>query len=151
MVRAGRISDDERFEILVELGEEAIRRYQYNLRNCGYKGYGKFKNAMQYEPDVAAFDNYYYLDTGNEELNRILRYLEYGTGLYGPKGEVIQSSKTSPRTGNQLLLKFKYKGHQLYKMTVKGIKPAFNFTKAVESVRNERNMLQRQIRRRLGI
>ena len=151
MTRRGRIADDERFLILQELGEYAKEKYQENLRRTGYKGMSKFMDAFQYEPDVKNFDNHYWIDTGNEELNRILRYLEYGTGLYGPNRKRIESKKTSPKTGNQLLLKFNYRGVPLYRMSVKGIKPGFMFTKAIESVRHNRNILQKMARNTLGI
>ena len=146
MVRRGRLANSEREIILNAIGEEAERRYQENLVQTGYKGLYKFMDAFNFEPDIQAFDNNYWLDTGDTETTRILTYLEYGTGLYGPNQKPIQSSKISEKTGVNTLLKFKYRGVQLYKMTVKGIKPGFMFTKAIESVRNERNMLMRNVR-----
>ena len=151
MVKSGRISNQARAIILDELGKIAERRYKTNLRNAGIKGYMHFNYAFNYAPDIDAFDNEYWIDTGNDHLNRILKFLEYGTGLYGPNKTPISSKKISAKTGNPLLLKFKYKGRQLFKASVKGIKPAFMFTKAVESVRHERARLQRAIRVRLGI
>lgn len=150
MVRRGRLSNIERLMILEKIGEEAEKRYRQNLVNTGYKGRW-FKNAFHYEPDIYAFDNYYELDTGNQELNQILKYLEYGTGLYGSKRRMIQSKRISEKTGNKLLLKFKYEGQWFFKRKVKGIKPGFMFTKAIESVRNEFNQLMRRFRLELNI
>lgn len=150
MVRAGRLSNIERLLILEKLGEEANKRYLENLRNTGYKGYW-FKNAFNFSPDVDNFENYYELNTGNQELNKILTYLEYGTGLYGSRKRMIKSSKISAKTGNLLLLKFKYVGRWFYQRSVRGVKPGFMFTKAVESVRNEFNQLFRRFRLELGI
>ena len=150
MVRAGRLANIERLMILEKIGQEADKRYRSNLINTGYKGRW-FKNAFKFEPDVESFDNYYELDTGNAELNQILTYLEYGTGLYGKRKRMIQSKKTSQKTGNKLLLKFKSEGKWFFKRKVKGIKPGFMFTKAVESVRNEFKQLVRRFRLELGI
>ena len=150
MVRAGRLSNEERLVILEKIGKEAEKRYRQNLRNTGFKKTW-FNIAFQFAPDPINFDNDYMLDTGSEHLNRILQWLEYGTGLYGSRKRMIQSSKTSPKTGNKLLLKFKVVGAWVYKRKVKGIKPGFMFTKAVESVRNEHTSLMRRFRMELNI
>lgn len=149
-LRAGRLALAERYEILEYIGKEANRRYLRNLKATGYKG-TKFKKAFHFEPDPVAFDNHYYLETDSEELNRILQYLEYGTGLYGKRKRAITSKKTSPKTHQQLLLKFKYEGQMVFTRQVKGVKPGFMFTKAVESVRNEFKMLMRIARAELRI
>jgi len=149
MVRRGRLSDEERYLILERIGEEAENRYRQNLLRTGYKG-DKFRNAFLFAPDVDAFDNEYTLDTGNSKLNQILQWLEYGTGLYGSLKHMIQSKRVSTKTGKQLLLKFKAEGDWIYKRQVKGIKPGFMFTKAVQSVRNEHNTLMQRYRSEMG-
>jgi len=131
----------ERRRILSLIGREAKRRYQYNLQQTGYNG-EIFKHAFKYEIDEENFQNYYHLDTGSIKLNQILQYLEYGTGLYGSlKSKWIESTKISPKTGKRLLLKFRYEGDFIYKRKVRGIKPGFMFTKAVESINRDMNKL----------
>jgi len=149
-LRSGRLSYVEREILLERIGEEAEKRYRQNLTNTGYKGYW-FMDAFKFIPDVYNFENYYELDTGNTELNKILGYLEYGTGLYGKRKRMIQSKKISKKTGQKLLLKFEYEGNWIFKRKVKGIKPGFMFTKAVESVRNEWETLIRRFRLEEGI
>ena len=146
-LRAGRISNDERFDILQYIGEEGERRYKNNLMASGFK-FDYFLEAFKWDTYIDAFQNYYYLDSGNEHLNKILKWLEYGTGLYGPAGKVIQSSQISQKTGRQLLLKISARkpGPYTYTKSVRGIKPGYMFTKAVESLENDREYLQRQYR-----
>ena len=144
-LRPGRISNVEKGDILEYIGQEATRRYKRNLFETGYKG-DVFKEAFFFSPDQFGIDNYYWLDAGSKRLNEILRYLEYGTGLYGPLKKSIQSKKISYKTGNLVLLKFKIEESFIYTRSVKGIKPGYMFTKAVESVRNERSRLQREYR-----
>lgn len=142
-MKRGRIAYVEREIILNEMGREAEARYQYNLKQSGYK-WEHFDMAFHWEPDVVAFDNSYWLDTGNEHLNKILTWLEYGTGLFGPKGKMIV-----PKT--KKFMKFKINTRWIFARRIKGIKPMFAFTKAIESVRNERIGLQRQIRHFLNM
>jgi len=131
----------DRRRILRMIALEARRRYQYNLLQTGYKG-NYFMDAFKYEIDEEHFKNYYYLDTGNQKLNQILQYLEYGTGLYGSlKHKYIESTRISDRTGKRLLMKFEYEGNFIFKRKVRGIKPGFMFTKAVESIRHDMKQL----------
>jgi len=142
-MKRGRIAYYEREVILDEIGQEAENRYIYNLRQSGYKT-EQFDTAFHWEPDVDLFDNSYFLDTGDQHLNKVLQYLEYGTGLYGPKGRIIKPVAKK-------MMKFNIDGQTIFTRRVKGIKPMFAFTKAIESVRNERVGLQRQIRHYLNI
>lgn len=147
--KAGRPGLEEQKIILEKIGQEAEKRYQYNLQQTGYQGEW-FKHAFKWESDAETMTNYYYLDTGNQKLNQILQYLEYGTGLYGSlKAKWIESTRISPRTGKRLLLKFQYEGNFIYKRKVKGIKPGFMFTKAVASIQDDTDRLIRYHRAKL--
>ena len=142
-MRRGRIGFVEREIILDEIGREAEERFKYNLRQSGYK-WRHFDQAFHWAPNVETFDNDYWLDAGDDHLNKVLQWLEYGTGLFGPKGQMIL-----PKT--RRYMKFRKKGNIIFARKVKGIKPMFAFTKAIESVRNERVGLQKQIRHFLNI
>lgn len=136
-----RLEYAKRRRILSLVGREAERRYQYNLVQTGYQG-EVFKHAFKFEIDEENFQNYYYLDTGSVRLNLILQYLEYGTGLYGSlKSKWIESTRISPTTGKRLLLKFNYEGRFIFTRKVRGVKPGFMFSKAVDSIQKDMDKL----------
>lgn len=153
-LRAGRLSITERLAILFEIGKEAQRRYNHNiLTGAGNYNLRMLKNSLQFEPDPYAFENVYWIDTGNEEKNKIADYFEYGTGLFNTKSRAGAMSRgyIRPIDSNYMVWKNKSSGKMIFAKKTKGVMPVFMMTKAVKSVQFDREYLQRQIRLRLGI
>lgn len=141
--------DDMKLHILNEIGKLAQGRFNQNLF-FGGKGYNLrlFMNTLKFEPNLDTFENEYWIDTGDAELTKKAYYFEYGTGMHNSKGpkRMIKSRSIGK-------MKFKgtkkFKGQIIYADEVKGVKPVFMMTRAVESVRNERNILEYRIISRL--
>jgi len=148
MVRRGRIADDERLILLQELGKIAQQRYNKNLKHGGHQyNLGILKNALQFSPNIEVFENYYWIDTGNQELNKIAEYFEYGTGIHNTR---YRRGPIVPKKGKVMKFRKSWYGIR-FAAGVQGVRPVFMMTKAVKSVENERVTLQRQIRIRLRI
>ena len=147
-IRSGRLSNDERLFILQMLGEEARRRYDRNLITGGHQYNLKIlKGSLQFAPDVEAFQNVYWIDTGSRKLNEIANYFEYGTGMYNTqrRGQAIKSKTKGG------VLKFRKAWHGIkFATSVSGVKPVFMKARAEKSIENERNSLQREIRLKYG-
>lgn len=148
-LRAGRLKDIERMAILQELGETARERFDYNLVNNS-SGYNLriFRGALQYSPDIENFENAYFIDTGNDELNTIAEYFEYGTGIYNTRFRGRGMIRPRVKQAMKFLAK---NGKAVFAKEVKGVRPVFMMRKAVKSVEFDRKELQRQIRINLGI
>jgi hypothetical protein len=139
------IEKDAIITYLNAMGEEANKRYKENLKRYAMlAGYNilnaDFLTAFKWRPVWTKLDNEYWLDCGNDEWNRVLRYFEYGTGLFGPKEDFIYAK-------NYRYMKFFWKRQQkwIYAEKTTGIRGGFMFTKAVESVRNEKELFLRDL------
>jgi len=146
-LRKGRLSNAERLIILQELGEIASDRYDRYIES-NKQGYNLdlLKGGLQYIPNIQTFENIYYVDTGSEELNKISRFFEYGTGIYNT--EFKHSTFIKPK--NSKYLKFigtnQYAGVTVFAQKVKGVRPIMMFQKTVKSMAQDREYLQRDIR-----
>jgi hypothetical protein len=150
-----------RLAILDGLYKAVQKKFNENLKTIlGAKQYEyhSFMNAVRYHPDPVKMVNHYYLDAGDTQSktdgktrNEVLGFMEYGTGLYGAKAEWIESNKISPRTGKQMMLKFTASdGSTQYKIRVRGIRPGFMYTKALEYVEHNKKSIINKVLRRLG-
>jgi len=151
-LRAGRISNVERLSILTALGKYAQKRYNEYVTNNRY-GYNLklLKGALQFVPDVDAFENEYFVDTGSRKLNSIAAYFENGTGLYNTKYKHTGRARIEPGTG-KMLLYFRKPWHGIKAMaSVRGVRPVFMLKRTMKSIEFNRAVLQRQIRINLGI
>jgi len=150
-LRAGRLSNEERLIILYELGEIARQKYnQFLLAGAGSYNLGILRDSLQYEPDVYAFENTYWIDTGNERLNEIANYFEYGTGLFNVKKKGMAKPIKS-RSGKKMKFQSSMTGKMIFAKEVKGVKPVMMLAKTIKSMQFNRSYLQRAIRVRLGI
>lgn len=147
-LRAGRLSYAERDIILQTLGTLAQEKYDEEVTHNQY-GYNLslLKGSLQYESDLIAFENYYYLENPDPELNDLAHYFEYGTGLFNTKnrrGPIIPVTKS--------ILKFRKEWNGImFARQVKGVRPIFAFTTTVQYMRQNRQHLQREIRLTNGI
>ena len=150
-LRSGRISNYERFLILSELGKIAQQKYNEYLFS-GSESYNynlrKLRNSLQFEPDISNFDNAYWIDTGNEELTKVAYYFEYGTGIFNTTG---RRGYITPKKGEFMVWKDKQSRQLVFVKRTKGVQPIFMMTKAVNYIRNNREVIQRQIRIKLGL
>jgi len=153
--------------ILGDLAAEANRRFKQNLRNMNYGSgaQGVIYHALKWTLHPTKFDIDFRLDTGDPEMDKVINGLEFGTGIYGPKGEPIKAkykkflrfkkgSKTrSSRSGPRLpddQIAFEKDGY-IYTKYSRGVKPGFMMTKAVASIRRDWSMLVNQAELKYGI
>ena len=150
-LRAGRLSNEERLTILIELGEIAREKYNKNLFfGAGSYNLGILKDSLQYAPNTEEFENYYWVDAGSERLNEISNFFEYGTGLFNTKRKG-KSRPIKSKSGKVMKFKSSKTGKMVFAKQVKGVKPVFMFTKTMRTMEFDRQYLQRQIRVKLGI
>jgi len=151
-LRRGRLSNYERELILIELGELTRQRYdEYLERNNRGYNLNLLKGSLQFIPMPNAFENEYYLNASDEELTKLAYYFEYGTGLFNTKTR-IKANLDYIRSKSGKLLRFQdKKGKLIFTPKVKGVRPVFAMTKAIKSIDQQRDVLQRGIRIRLGI
>jgi len=137
--------DDMKLHILNSIGKIAQGRYNQNLF-FGAKGYNlrMLMNTLHFEPNLSTFENRYWIETGSQELDKLAHYFEYGTGIYNSKGP---KRMIKPRSVGKMVFPGtkKFAGQMIFTDEIKGVKPVFMMTKAVESVKNERNMLEYRI------
>lgn len=155
IVRRGRISDNERLLILMELGKLVQRRYNKNLK-FGAHGYNLdlLKNSLKFSPNIEAFQNIYWIETGNKKLDEIANYFEYGTGLHNQrkrnqKGQFSKRTTIKAKTKRYMKFRKPWKG-KLFMKEVKGVQPVWMMQKAVKSVEQQKENLQKKIRLKLG-
>ena len=151
-LRSGRISNVERLLILNELGKIAKQKYnEYLLSGSDEYNYNlmKLRNALQFTPDIVNFDNVYWIDTGNEELTKVAYYFEYGTGIFNTVNK--RHAYITPKKGEFMVWKDKQSRQLVFVKRTKGVQPIFMMTKAVNYIRNNREVIQRQIRIKLGL
>jgi len=146
---AGRISNDERMEILNELGAIAIDKYdEFVVQGGMTKGYNlrALKGSLKFTPDVKAFDNEYWLQGTDEHWTDVAYYFEYGTGLYNQtRAGKYRAGYIKPVT--QDYMRFMSKdGKFVTTKRVKGVHPIFAMEKAKKFVEFNRERLQKQIR-----
>ena len=153
-IRAGRLAYNERAIILDELGRETQRRYNDNIlwRAGGYN-LQKLKNSLQFQSDIYSNQNTYWIDTGNEELNRIADYFEYGTGIHNTKSRPGATSTDYIRPKKKEFMKWRSKitNKMIFAKQTQGVRPVFMMTTAISSVEHDKDSLQRQIRLHYGI
>lgn len=144
------LPDDVKLAVLERMGRLAQSKYNQNLF-FGGKGYNLrfLMDTLYYAPDLEAFDNEYWVDTGTEEGNKIADYFEYGTGLYNTKG---RKKMIRPKRDDKMKFEGtkKFKGQFIFTKEVKGVKPVFMMTRAVNSVRHERNKIINETLRKMG-
>ena len=147
-MRRGRLSNDERSQVLYFLGRHAQQMYVHNLK-MKLRTYRRFMYALKFAPDIDSFQNHYWTETRSSEDERILNYLEFGTGLNG------SSRRRIIEPVSKKFLKFKgrgkWSGKTFFKKYVRGVKPGFMFTKTVEYMTHNNERLKTMARMRLGI
>lgn len=150
LLRAGRLSLDEREIILQELGEIAQKKYNQNLffGGGGYK-LGFLKNALHFVRDIFAFENEYWIDTGSDEKNKLAKFFEYGTGMQNIKYKHMIKSTSGKKM--RFLGTHKWAGQVLFVNEIKGVRPILMFNRTLKFMEHNRPYLQRRIRLRLGI
>lgn len=136
-----------RGRLLKELGKEVQRRYKQNLRENNY-GYNLklIENGVQFESDIVEFDNLYFFDNGEEKLDKIAYYFEYGTGLYNSSGK---GKPITPKNA-EFLTWIGKNGKRLFAKEVRGVHPLFALMKAVKSVDHDRKTLLKKYAKRFG-
>lgn len=151
-LRAGRLAFDERYLILMEIGRYAQNRYKEYVTQNKY-GYdlSLLKDALQFEPDIENFENVYYINTGNDELDMMAKYFENGTGLYNTKYRKGDRKKITSLTKGKRM-RFRKPWHGMKgAYSVAGVKPIYMMRRTLKSIEFNRPYLQREIRIRLGI
>lgn len=145
----GRITREEKLEILQQLGEIAQEKYdEYIVQGGMTKGYNltKLKGSLKFEPDVEAFENEYYLEGEDEQWTKIANYFEYGTGLYNQR-RAGKYRAGYIRANVADFMRFKTKdGKWVVTDKVRGVQPIFAMEKAIKYVQFNRKKLQREIR-----
>ena len=146
-LRAGRISNDERYIILNELGKIASKKYnEYLLENAGSYNLQRLRNSLQWEPDIKEFDNKYWIDAGSEEMNKIANYFEYGTGIFNTSTKRGAKQYILPKQGPYMIWKDHTSQKMIFAKRTKGVRPVLMMTKAVAYIRHNRDVLIRRIR-----
>ena len=149
----GRIATDERLRILYKLGKIAQDKYNDNLTmgsnaTASYN-LSRLRNSLKFEPDPQNFDNYYYIDTGEDELTKIAYYFEYGTGIWNTQTRKSARAYIQAKNGKYMVFKNKKNQQLVFTKKQQGVHPVFMMTKAVNYVRNNHDILVRRIRRSL--
>ena len=157
-------------EILLTLAMEIERKAIENLRESGRMGKGI---SIRTSVDVSDVDNgeiSVIADTpGSESGIDIAVFLEYGTGIYGPKHRYI-SAKHRTKSGKPGFMKFKKgpgggrgaggkipgniafeSGGYIFTQKSRGMKPTFFMTKAVEDVMARKSEIIREVLSNYGI
>ena len=78
-LRPGRISDDEKFDILMQLGNIARDKYdEFVVEGGNARGYNlvKLQGSLDFEPDIHTFENRYFVRGKDEEWTKIAEYFE---------------------------------------------------------------------------
>lgn len=151
-LRAGRLAYEERFIILQKLGEYAQKQYaRYVESNSQGYDLSLIKDGLQFEPDIYAFENLYWVDNRDSKLDEIAVYFENGTGIFNTKHRKSDRRKISLRGSDKLMVFRKpWKGVKAA-WAVKGVRPIFMFRRTLKSIEFNRAHLQRQIRFSFGI
>jgi hypothetical protein len=141
------LSRNDQIRILNEIGRITKGRYNQNLY-FGSQGYnlGLLMNALKYKV-TKDLELKCWIDAGDEKLNRIALYFEYGTGLNNTEG---RRKRIFARKSEFMKFKDK-KGKWVTAREVSGVRPIFMMTKAILSVKNEWDWRIQQAGRKLGI
>ncbi len=150
-LRAGRLTDMERLMILNALGDYARKKYaDYVTGNSQGYNLRLIKNGLKFVPDIAAFENDYYIDNGNKKQDDIAAYFENGTGIFNVKYRRSNRDRIKPLHSKMLRFRKKWKGIS-GAASVAGVRPIYMLRRTLKSIEFNRMHLQRQIRMRLGI
>lgn len=147
-LRPGRLSNQERFEILNEMGNIARKRYD-EILDINHFGYNLevLKGGLHFRPNVLTFENEYWVEYPTEELNLIAGYFEFGTGINNTKGP-----KDYIRPTQKKAMKFVAKrGGLTFAKKVRGVRPLFMFERTMSEMKNNKQSLQRKFRIEAGI
>jgi hypothetical protein len=148
-LQAGRISNLEREEILIELGNIAQEKYDEFIVQGGLsKGYNlfKLKGSLKFKTDVESFENVYYLEGQDSNWTDIANYFEYGTGIYNTtRAGKWRGGYIKPIYADYMRFVNKF-GKFVSTKRVKGVHPIFAMQKAIKYVDFNRKRLQRNIR-----
>ena len=146
-LRAGRISNAEREDILTVLGVMAQGKYsELVVSNGSAKGQdlSRMKDALQFKPNVPAFENLYWLEGDTEHWTNVINYFEYGTGLYNTR---TKGERKPIRPVEEEYMKFIAKdGKFVRTKKVKGVHAVHALEATKAWMRDNRSRLQRQIR-----
>jgi len=151
-LRPGRLSNDERLMILNKLGEMAQKMYKDNI-DQNSQGYNLtlIREGLKYIPYPAQFWNYYFIDNGSEELDKIAMYFEYGTGLYS----TVTADRDFIKPKNYKYMSFigtkNYANMFIFTKKVKGVRPIMMYQKTMWNLETNKDYLQRLARMELGI
>ena len=150
-LRPGRLSNDERLALLIEIGIYAQKKYKEYV-NKNKQGYNldTIQDGLQFSPDVDAFENEYFIDNGKEYKNKIAAYFENGTGLWNVKYKLTARKRI--RAIRFKVMKFRkvWKGIR-FAHSVKGVRPIYMLRRTLKSIQFNRAKLQRDMRFKLGI
>lgn len=143
MVKRGPMSVEAKYFALEQLGNEVQKRYKQNLRR-NTQGYNLklIENGVKFESDPVTFSNMYFFDNGEDKLDKIALYFEFGTGLYNSSGK---GQPIKPKTAEYMTWIGK-EGKRMFAKEVKGVQPIFALKKAIKSVENDAKRLVRKIR-----
>jgi len=145
---SGRISNAERLAILIRLGELAQQKYdEFVIQGGNSKGYslGPLTGSLQYVPNIATFENEYYLEGRDEHWTNIAYFFEYGTGLHNVTRASEARAYIKPTESSYLKFVTK-QGKWVTTKQVEGVYPVFAMTKAVKYIEFNRARIQREIR-----
>lgn len=148
-LQAGRISYEERAEILYRLGEIAQKKYdEFVIQGGSAKGYNltPLVGSLQFKMNVEAFENDYWLEQVDEHWTKVAIYFEYGTGLFNTtRAGKYRAGYIKPVVEEYLSFVAK-DGKFVKTKRVKGVQPVFAMTKAIKYVEFNRARIQRQVR-----
>lgn len=143
--------------ILNAIGTSVSKKYNQNLFfGSGTYNLGLLKDALQFESNADEFSNTYYVDAGDDDLNKIATYFEYGTGIFNTKGP---KQMITPVSARFMAFQVKIgrakkgaseKGGWVFTKAVKGVKPIFMFKRTMKWAENERDSLTLKTLKRLG-
>lgn len=147
---SGRISNEERYLILLELGRIAQEKYDEFIYSAGLvAGYNlkKLQGSLQFEPNEYEFANYYYLEGKDEKWTDIANYFEYGTGLYNTKrAGRYRGGYIRPVHAEYMNFISKKTGKWVTTDKVRGVRAMMAMQKAVKFIEFNRERFQRDIR-----
>lgn len=144
-LRAGRISNDERLQILTKMGKIAQEKYNdYLLQGAGNYNLQMLRNSLMFFSDVKTFQNVYWIKAKTDELTKVAYYFEYGTGIFNSKSK--RGAYIKPKKGEYMVWKSKTSNQMIFAKRTKGVRPVFMMTKAIHYVADNQKEIQRKIR-----
>ena len=156
--RLSLLEEDELSIVLDLVGKSISGKFNQNI----YFGSGSYnlsllKDSLQYEIDTQKISISLYIDTGNDHLNDVAYYFEYGTGLHNTKGAkdyirpVSQQAMIFREKIGNVKSGISPKGAIVYTKAVKGVKPIFMFARTIKWAETNLKYLQEKALRKSGL